>query len=124
MIATMNNWNNVIGLPTHHYRDTYSELDKYRNYYFSKLQGRLNFKEFADVLEFFDKSFIKMVQKLLPARAVFYGEEFVVESHMLERPKVQWAYRRYNPEFIPEGIITMIDHSGSDKAIIEPLGWH
>lgn len=117
IFATMDNWNNVIGIPANKYRETYHDLQKYRSYYFNKLGGRINFREFADVLEFFDRSFVKMVQRLLPARAVFYGEEFVIESHMLERPKVQWVYRRYNPELVPEGIITMVDHSGSDVSV-------
>jgi hypothetical protein len=117
MLATMENWNNIIGAPANKFRETYPDLQKYRNYYFKKLEGRINFREFADILEFFDRTFVKMIQRLLPARAVFYGEEFVVESHMLERPKVQWAYRRYNPELVPEGIITMIDHSGSDSTV-------
>jgi hypothetical protein len=118
ILATMDNWNNVIGIPANKYRDSYPDLQKYRSYYFNKLEGRINFKKFADVLEFFDRSFVKMVQRLLPARAVFYGEEFVIESHMLERPKVQWAYRRYNPELVPEGIITMVDRSGSDNSLV------
>lgn len=109
-LVTMENWNNIIGLPANRFRDTYHDLEKYRTYYFDKLIGRINFREFADMLEFFDRSFIKMIQKLLPARAIFYGEEFVIESHMLERPKVQWVYRRYNPELVPEGIILMTDN--------------
>lgn len=118
MLATMDNWNNVLGIPANKYRDSYPDLNKFRNYYFKKLQGRINFREFYDVLEFFDRSFVKMVQRLLPARAIFYGEEFVVESHMLERPKVQWAYRRYNPELVPEGRITMTDRSGSYNGVV------
>lgn len=117
MLSTMDNWNNILGVPANKYRDSYPDLNKFRNYYFKKLQGRINFRQFADILEFFDRSFVKMVQRLLPARAVFYGEEFVIESHMLERPKVQWAYRRYSPELVPEGIILMTDRSGSDNAV-------
>jgi hypothetical protein len=48
-----------------------------------------------------------MVQRLLPARSIFLGDEFVVESHMLERPKLQWNYRRQTVPFIPEGVITV-----------------
>jgi hypothetical protein len=59
------------------------------------------------MLEFFDRSFITMVQRLLPARAIFLGDEFVVESHMLERPKLQWNYRRQTATIVPEGSITM-----------------
>jgi hypothetical protein len=105
MLTMMDNWNNIIGLPANRYRDSYPDLEKYRDFYFRKLSGRVNFQRFADFLEFFDKSFVKMIQRLLPARAIFYGEEFVVESHMLERPKVQWAYRRFSPPLIPEGTI-------------------
>jgi hypothetical protein len=113
MLATMNNWNNVLGVPANKFRENYPDLQRMRNYYFKKLEGRINFTRFADILEFFDRSFVKMIQRLLPARAIFYGEEFVIESHMLERPKVQWTYRRYSPELVPEGRITMTDRSGS-----------
>lgn len=60
---------------------------------------------FADMLEFFDRSFIDMVKKMLPHRAKFLGDEFVVESHMLERPKMQWNYRRREQELVIEGSI-------------------
>jgi len=69
------------------------------------LNGSINFRLFADLLEFFDRSFIGMIRRLIPARAVFIGDEFVVESHMLERPKVQWNYRRREKELDLEGVI-------------------
>lgn len=111
MIATMNGFNNAIGLPANRYRGTYQDIESLKRQYFQRLQGRLNFRVFADMLEFFDRSFIKMVQRLLPARAVFLGDEFVVESHMLERPKLQWNYRRQPAQFLPEGSITIWDRS-------------
>jgi hypothetical protein len=120
MLSTIDNWNNIIGVSANRYRESYSDLKRYRDLYFSRLYDRINFRKFADMLDFFDRSFVKMVQRLLPARAVFYGEEFVVESHMLERSKVQWAYRQRNPEFVPVGVITMIDRSGSDNTIVFP----
>ena len=48
---------------------------------------------------------IDMIRRLIPARANFLGDEFVVESHMLERPKMQWNYRRQQGAFQPEGAI-------------------
>jgi hypothetical protein len=106
-ISTMDNFNNAIGLPANRYRATYQDIEVIRRQYFKRLQGRLNFRVFADMLEFFDRSFITMVQRLLPARSIFLGDEFVVESHMLERPKLQWNYRRQTVPFIPEGVITV-----------------
>jgi hypothetical protein len=57
------------------------------------------------MLDFFDTSFVGMVERLLPARSIFKGDEIVVESHMLERPKYQYQLRP-----VREGII---DISGS-----------
>ena len=105
IIATMDNFNNAIGLPVNRYRSAYQDIEVVRRQYFKNLQGRLNFRVFSDMLEFFDRSFITMIRRLIPARAVFLGDEFVVESHMLERPKLQWNYRRQTRPFMPEGVI-------------------
>jgi hypothetical protein len=107
MLSTIDDFNNAIGLPANRYRSNYQDLESLRRKYFSRLQGRLNFRVFSDMLEFFDQSFVKMVQRLLPARAIFLGDEFVVESHMLERPKLQWDYRRQTRTIIPEGSVAV-----------------
>jgi hypothetical protein len=110
MLASMDNWNNVIGEAANAHRDTYPTLDRFRQQYFSRLTGRINFRAFADLMDFFDRSFVDMIRKLLPARANFKGAEFVVESHMLERPKVQYTYRRQAPVLVPEGTIQIVGH--------------
>lgn len=107
VLATLSGFDNAIGLPANRYRQNYQDIESLRRQYFSKLQGRLNFRVFSDMLEFFDRNFLTMVQRLLPARAIFLGDEFVVESHMLERPKHQWNYRRQVKTLIPEGRITV-----------------
>ena len=63
------------------------------------------------MLEFFDRSFIDLVKRLLPARTIFLGDEFVVESHMLERPKLQWNYRRQEIPLQLEGAIQIFIRS-------------
>lgn len=105
MLSTLDNWNNLVGSPANHYRDGYPSLERFRAQYFNRLSGRINFRAFADFMDFFDRSFVGLVQKLLPARANFKGAEFVVENHMLERPKIQYTYRRQNPDLAPEGDI-------------------
>lgn len=105
IISTMDDFNNSIGIPANRFRDVYPDIEALRFNYFRRLQGRLNFRVFSDMLEFFDRSFLDMVKRLLPARTVFLGDEFVVESHMLERPKLQWNYRRQDRPFQPEGAI-------------------
>jgi len=105
MMSTMDNWNNIVGDPANRYRDNYPTLEKLRQQYFTRLTGRINFRVFIDYLDFFDRSFIEIVKRLLPARIDFQGAEIVIESHMLERPKVQYSYRRQNPQLVPEGVI-------------------
>jgi len=105
MLATMDNWNNTIGAAANRHRENYPSLERFRAQYFQRLHNRINFRAFADFMDFFDRSFVELVHKLLPARANFKGAEFVVESHMLERPKVQYTYRRQSPQLVPEGVI-------------------
>ena len=111
IFATMDTFNEIIGSPVNSYRDEYTDLATLRHEYFQRLQGRLNFRLFADMLEFFDRSFINMIKKLIPARAHFIGDEFVVESHMLERSKVRWNYRRQEQSVQIEGMIKVYSDS-------------
>jgi hypothetical protein len=110
MLASMDNWNNMIGDHANRHRESYPALDRFRQQYFSRLTGRVNFRAFADFMDFFDRSFVDIIRRLLPARANFKGAEFVVESHMLERPKAVYGYRRHNPELVPEGSIVIVGH--------------
>lgn len=95
----------LMGLPLNRYREEYEGFSQMRETYFKRLQGKLNFRVFADMLDFFDTSFVSVIEKMLPARVLFKGDEMVIESHMLERPKYQYQARP-----IREGVI---DISGS-----------
>jgi len=105
----------VIGLPVNKYREDYEGIRQMRETYFKRLQGRLNFRVFVDMLDFFDSSFATLVERLLPARAQFKGDELIVESHMLERPKYQYQLRPIVEGRIEvSGSITIVDR-GDDE---------
>jgi hypothetical protein len=113
MMSSLDFMNEAVGSPANKYRVHYDDLEILRHNYFKRLQGKLNFTVFSDLLEFFDRSFIDMVKKLIPARAFFMGDEFVVESHLLERPKVTYERRRnQETEFTPEGRIKVWSRFG------------
>ena len=105
MMSSYDELATYVGLPVNRYRESYTGLQQMRETYFKRLQGQLNFRVFADMLDFFDRSFIQLVQRLIPARSIFKGDEFIVESHMLERAKYQYQLRP-----IQDGLI---DISGS-----------
>ena len=92
IIDSMEALNDAIGSPVGRYREEYQDLAAIRAAYFKRLTGRLNFNAFVDMLDFFDRSFVDMIAKMVPARALFVGDEIVVESHMLERPKIVYGY--------------------------------
>lgn len=106
-----------IGLPVNRYREEYEGLQQLRETYFKRLQGQLNFRVFVDMLDFFDSSFVSVVEKLLPARTLFKWDELVVESHMLERPKYQYQLRPIKEGLIEiSGSISVVDRYEDDYA--------
>lgn len=110
LMSSYDELNNFIGLPVNKYRVDYEGLRQMRETYFKRLQGRLNFRLFADMLDYFDRSFVDIIKQMIPARSLFKGDEFIVESHMLERPKYVYGARPVQePAFVVSGSIRMID---------------
>ncbi|HEU5118704.1 MAG TPA: hypothetical protein VFT74_19070 [Isosphaeraceae bacterium] len=115
MMSSYDELNNFVGLPVNRYREDYEGLRQMRETYFKRLQGSLNLRVFVDMLDFFDSSFVSIVEKLLPARSLFKGDEVIVESHMLERPKYQYQLRPVVEGLIDiSGSISVVDY-GDDE---------
>jgi hypothetical protein len=115
LIASYDELNNFLGLPINRYREDYEGLQQMRETYFKRLQGAPSFKTFVEMLDFFDMSTLSVVEKLLPASTIFNGDELVVESHMLERPKYQYQIRPIAESHIDiSGTIQVLDR-GDDS---------
>lgn len=114
MMTSYDELNNFLGLPMNRYRESYEGLQQMRETYFKRLQGKLDLNLFVSMLDFFDQSFVTVVERLLPARTIFKGDEIVVESHLLERPKYQYGIRPVREGFIDiSGSISVTDLWGS-----------
>jgi hypothetical protein len=101
--------NKAIGAPINKWREDYEDLEAYRTKFFPKLSHNINFVNFFNLYKWFDKKIAKAIQQMLPARADFIGGEFVVESHMLERPRYQYKYPVFRtPKEIPETTIESV----------------
>lgn len=110
VISSYEEIGDFLGAPMGRYRDEYEGLQQMRETYFKRLQGNLNLRIFVDMLDFFDTSFIGIIEKVLPARALFKGDETVVESHMLERSKYQYHVRPVREgTFDISGSISIVD---------------
>jgi hypothetical protein len=102
--------NNIIGLPVNRFRSEYSDLRRYGENFFRRLTGKMNFDTFSQMLGFFDSNFMEMIARLVPTRSNFKADELIIESHMLERNKVQHQVRPIKEGTIEiMGSVSMID---------------
>ena len=80
------NVDNEIGDPRDQYRLSYRGLDKLNRDYFKKYSRTNNFWDYLRIIDFYDGSIWKQLEKFIPARAnATLG--VLIEPHILERSK-------------------------------------
>ena len=96
ILSTLEAIEKAMGTPDALYSMSYKELEKLRRVYFKRLTGKINFEKFFEFYNWFDVSIGHFLAQLLPAKTDFFGTNFVVESHILERAKISYQdYRQY-----------------------------
>jgi len=90
IFSSMKYLENIVGTPEAQYGINYPRLDRLREVYFNRLTDRMNFQQFFEFFKWFDTNFSILIDRLIPRTAEFLGMNFVVESHMLERHKMQY----------------------------------
>ena len=81
---------NAIGAPEMHYAIRYPDLDDLADKYFNRLEDKVDFKNYFEFFKWFDTNFSSMIEAMIPTSTEFLGVNFVIESHMLERSKIQY----------------------------------
>lgn len=92
LFATLDAIDNAIGSPELVFSPDYPGLETLRNVYFNRIHERLNFKAFFEFFRWFDVSIGSFIQQLIPRKTNFKGTNFVIESHMLERHKLEYLF--------------------------------
>jgi hypothetical protein len=90
IFATFDAIDNALGNPELVYSPDYPDLDRLRNIYFNRIQEKLNFQAFFRFFRWFDTSIGTFISQLVPRKTNFKGTNFVIESHMLERHKLEY----------------------------------
>jgi hypothetical protein len=90
LFATLDAIDNAIGAPELLFSPDYPDLDKLRNVYFNRISQKLNFKAFFEFFRWFDTSVSTFINQLIPRKTNFKGTNFIIESHMLERHKLEY----------------------------------
>jgi hypothetical protein len=92
MFSTLDSMNNSLGSPELLFSADYPDLEVLRDLYFNRIKEKLNFKAFFEFYRWFDMSIGTFIEQLVPRKTKFRGTHFTIESHMLERHKLQYQF--------------------------------
>ncbi|MHA2166913.1 MAG: hypothetical protein ACXAAT_13715, partial [Candidatus Hodarchaeales archaeon] len=92
LFASIKDFNNLIGEPVNKYRMNYKHMEKLREIFFRKVQNDIvDLQKYLDYYKWLDTAMSQMLDQLIPASARYAPNvRNVVESHTLERNKIQY----------------------------------
>ena len=68
----------------------YPEIRKIQDLYFQRLVGKVNYNAIIEFQRWFNNNFSELVEQFIPHTADFLGINFIIESHFLERHKMEY----------------------------------
>lgn len=83
-------FDNEIGDPRNMYQDTYTSLEHTRYIYFQDLLTKVDIESSKYFFNWFDNQISDLVFQFLPMKTNFLGVNFIIESHVLERPRYRY----------------------------------
>ena len=92
IFSSLDAMGDAMGAPEVMFSSDYPKLSAITNTYFNRLQSKLDFGAFFEYFRWFDTSISNVIDQLIPRKVKFNGTNFVVESHMLERHKLQYQF--------------------------------
>jgi len=90
MFSTLDALDNAMGDPDLLFSVDYPVIENLRDIYFNRIKAKLNFDAFLIFFRWFDTTIGQFVAQLIPRKTNFKGVNFTVESHMLERHKMNY----------------------------------
>ena len=92
LFASIKDFNNLIGEPVNKYRMNYKHMEKMREIFFRKVQNDIvDLQKYLDYYKWLDSAMTQMLDQLMPASARYAANvRNIVESHTLERNKIQY----------------------------------
>jgi hypothetical protein len=92
IFSTLDILDNIIGNPELMFSPDYPRLAFLREVYFHRLTDKINLKNFFEFYKWFDTNIGTFIAQLIPRKTKYLGTNFVIESHMLERAKLEYYY--------------------------------
>ena len=100
---------NLVGDPINKYRPNYKLMQKVRSIFFERISNTPDLDKYLDFYKWLDGSVSFMISQLVPASSEIDGVRNIVESHILERNKIQHRFPTFefgsnDPEAAISGI--------------------
>ena len=92
MFSDYQSIDNAIGAPSNMFDENYPELDDMRDIYFNRLTGKIDMRNIFLFSKWFEENIGNLIEQVLPANTRYFGTNFVVESHMLERHRARYLW--------------------------------
>jgi len=87
-LATVREFNNLIGQPVNRYRQEYKSLEKMRQAFFQNIGNTPDIEKYINFYKWFDTSVNRIIEQLIPASSYqLSGHGNTIESHVFERNK-------------------------------------
>ena len=83
---------NALGRPNLLFGSSYPKLTHYRNTYFNNVLERMDLLKYRTLFKWIDNAFTDLMYSLVPRTTNFMGINFVYESHVLERHRLQYTF--------------------------------
>ena len=87
IFATMEEIENSLGAPESQFDVGYAGLENIRDIYFNRLTDKINISNFFQFFRWFDNTIGGTIESLVPRKTKFTGVNYIIEPHLLERPK-------------------------------------
>ena len=94
IFSSLDSFDNILGDPELIFSPDYPKLEELSDVYFNRLTDKVRLKQFFEFFKWFDSvlGISSLVEQLVPRKSRFLGTNFVIESHMLERPKFEYLF--------------------------------
>jgi len=92
MFADHSAIDDAVGEPNAIFDDSYAHLDDIREVYFNRLTGPTDFHNVFLFSKWFEGTIGKLVEQIIPANTRYFGTNFVIESHVLERNRMRYTW--------------------------------
>ena len=92
IFSTLDFFDDAMGQANRLFIEDYPEIVQARKVYFNRLEKKINLKHFFEFFKWFDDSMGEIIDQLIPKKTNYFGINFVIESHVLERNKFMYHF--------------------------------